>query len=255
MRCGGRNPLLGSEPYSYFGGSAPAVLCASTTYGLLVVVWWFCFSALDSISPRPRMRGQMVLEGSYFVVGLSSLLAMAWTGLVAARKASLAGYDEIVAVVQGKTIATFVFIGVGASLFGYVSKLRARVGLLHPPEASPGGEERPGEPVDDEVDPDVASASPECIVMQGLPLHLSGWNGAYQREESGRRGRCVWRRPEHWFKKFVPLRIIGVRVFFDGSAWVLHRDCDPEGTVMWRSSHAGETPIGEWERGVSVREY
>jgi hypothetical protein len=103
------------------------------------------------------------------------------------------------------------------------------------------------EPAQDESPP-----PSDTLTMQGLPLHLSGWNGPYQKSGKRRNGRDVWERPEHWYMGFLPLRIIGVKIWFDGKTWVLHRDGDPEGEVMRLSNHSDWSPKGPWEGGASV---
>jgi hypothetical protein len=89
----------------------------------------------------------------------------------------------------------------------------------------------------------------ETLSLTGLPLLLSGWNGTYRKASFSKNGKPVWERPEHWHGSLFPLRIIGVKIWFDGEAWVLHRDGDPETRFMARSSHGGDSPVGDWDGG------
>lgn len=95
---------------------------------------------------------------------------------------------------------------------------------------------------------------PIHLVLSGLPLRLSGWNGEYTIIENVRKnGRPVWYRAAHHKLLLVP--IIGVTIWWEPvpGCWVLHRDGDREGDFVLKTMHADHTsPVGRWQDSVAV---
>lgn len=127
------------NPYSYFGASVPAILYASTTYGLLIVVWWLCFASLHALSDSPKPRVQQYTENAFLLIGLAAMGAMQWAGFSMYEKADagLRGYEGVHAVFVGKAIMSFVSIGLGGVLFGLVAKARQRLSESAEPSTVP----------------------------------------------------------------------------------------------------------------------
>jgi hypothetical protein len=117
------------NPYSYFGASVPAILYSSTTYGLLIVVWWLCFASLHALGDSPKPRVQRHTESAFLLIGLAAMGAMQWAGFVMYWKADagVRGYEGVNMVFVGKAIMSFVSIGLGAILFGLVAMARRRL--------------------------------------------------------------------------------------------------------------------------------
>jgi hypothetical protein len=122
------------NPYSYFGKSLPAVLYASTTYGLLIVVWWFCFASLHALGDSPGSYAQKLTEGIFLAIGVAAMGAMQWAGILMYLRidSDLRGYEGIHAVFVGKAIMSFVSIGLGAILFGFIARMRSLLLQVQP---------------------------------------------------------------------------------------------------------------------------
>ena len=93
---------------------------------------------------------------------------------------------------------------------------------------------------------------PPSIVVRGLPLPWSGWNGDYHVQQSLKNGLPVWHRPAH---RLALVAIIGVSIWWEPERrkWVLHRDCDADSEYVLECLHAGAcTPVGEWQGAAVV---
>ena len=93
---------------------------------------------------------------------------------------------------------------------------------------------------------------PPSIVVRGLPLLWSGWNGDYHVQQSLKNGLPVWHRPAH---RLALVAIIGVSIWWEPERrkWVLHRDCDADSEYVLECLHAGAcTPVGEWQGAAVV---
>jgi len=233
------------NPYSFFGNSLAAQLYSASTYGLLIVVWWFCFASMHVLGDSPKTKIQKRLEGIFLGVGLASMLAMQWAGLLMWAKIGkgIEGYDGINTAVLGKGVMSFISIGLGAFIFALFDNIKEQLD----PKASKSTNQA-------NLTSDLQRhPSNECLHMTGLPLLFSGWNGSFYRTTGIRNGRDVWVRPSHWYKGFFPLRIVGVTIWFDGNKWILKRDCDDDNVAMIQSLHSNQTPAGAWERNIAVK--
>ena len=73
-------------------------------------------------------------------------------------------------------------------------------------------------------------------------------NGDYTKTNKASHGYPVYRNPPHML---LFVQIIGTTVEFDGSEWILHRECDTPGKAMYRGLSGG-LPTGAWDNGVIV---
>ena len=114
------------NPYSYFGGSFPAVIYAATTYGLLIVVWWFCYASLHLLGGDHVVKYQKMTEHLFLLIGLGSMGAMQWAGfkLYGKTGSSISGYEGITSVFIGKIIMSFISIAIGGGLFALTLRIR-----------------------------------------------------------------------------------------------------------------------------------
>ena len=93
---------------------------------------------------------------------------------------------------------------------------------------------------------------PPSIMVRGLPLLWSGWNGDYHVQQSLKNGLPVWHRPAH---RLALVAIIGVSIWWEPERekWVLHRDCDADSEYVLECLRAGAcTPVGEWQGAAVV---
>ena len=114
------------NPYSYFGDTLSALLYSSTTYGLLIIVWWFCFASLHALGNNPKSLSQKTFEITFLLIGLASLLAMQWAGFLMYLKVDdgVDVYHGINSIFIGKGIMSFVSIGIGVALFWWLDKIK-----------------------------------------------------------------------------------------------------------------------------------
>lgn len=93
---------------------------------------------------------------------------------------------------------------------------------------------------------------PPSIVMRGLPLLWSGWNGDYHVQQPLKNGLPVWHRPAH---RLALVAIIGVSIWWEPERrkWVLHRDGNADSEYVLECLRAGAcTPVGEWQCAAVV---
>lgn len=64
------------NPFSYFGPAMSSQLHATGGYGLLIVTWWLCNTALFTLSDYERKRGARVLGVLFLLFGLTSMFAI-----------------------------------------------------------------------------------------------------------------------------------------------------------------------------------
>jgi hypothetical protein len=99
---------------------------------------------------------------------------------------------------------------------------------------------------------------PPKLVMSGLPLLLSGWNGEFLVQKWSKNGMPVWQRPAHTMQIATLVgmgQILGVSVWWEPERqkWVLHRDEDDEFTFVAESIHSSGMPVGSWQLNALVR--
>jgi hypothetical protein len=95
---------------------------------------------------------------------------------------------------------------------------------------------------------------PAKVVMEGQPFGLQGWNGPFVRTSEEVNGRPAYRRADVRLAGGL-LPILPVELWWlpAEKRWALHRDVDKLSKHVMVSLHANDTPVGRWEKGVSVR--
>jgi len=119
-------------------------------------------------------------------------------------------------------------------------------GRQSPAPTSSGSHPQPTTPVDEPW--------PPVLVMDGQPFALQGWNGEFKRTAELVNGRPAYRRADvRLAGGFLP--ILAVELWWQPSEshWVLHREVDKAHKHVLVSLHSNRTPVGRWERGVSVK--
>ncbi len=243
------------NPFSFFGTGRLARVVSAWGFGGLIVAWWLCNTSFSLLQERvsrgaPERRfGLIAIAALFLLIGLLTMQAinLAYFIVVSRGEGTLPTelHRSILDSAMERHVCTMVGIGVGGAIFSLSNLAKRR--LVKEQKSAEG----------DTVDDDLTSSatfnlSAPPIVMRGLPLHLSGWNGEFRLTTETRNGRGVWARRAHWYKGFVPLRIIGVAMWFNGKTWVLKRDCDSADVIMVRARHAHDTPVGKWEGKATV---
>jgi hypothetical protein len=108
------------NPFAYFGDSRWAGLVSSEGFGLLVVIWWLCFSGLHALLDDSHARYVRFLLGAFLFTGLLTMLAIhrvAW--IVVDRLHNLhsrlyldvvgTGWERLVGILLGLCVGLFVF--------------------------------------------------------------------------------------------------------------------------------------------------
>jgi hypothetical protein len=262
------------NPFSYYGGGFLARLQSCAGFGLLIVIWWIAYSALATFREGVSYKVFVCFGGVFLGFGLATMRAIYRDYSIILDRLSISNprlYAAVSDTIPERTVAAFVGIGVGGMIFTLTYNLQQALGTqaVGPSQQEIQVEayrlwELDGRPLGrdgsywsqaiEKLNTDGLHPVPHPIIMQGLPVHLSGWNGVYYLTRKTKNGRGVWARPEHWYRGWLPLRIIGVTIWFDGKAWNLQRDCDSEGVAMLRSKHSGDTPVGDWEGKAKVIE-
>lgn len=226
------------NPFSYFGPSTISSFFSSAGFGLLIAVWWLGNTSLSTLMDDKQSKAAKVLLALFLAIGLFSMGAInrCYIAILSAFPNDATELRaEILSSAHYREILTFVGIAIGGTFFFFANYLQSRLA----PSIKIWSQS-----------PQKPSGTP--IAMRGLPIHLSGWNGRFQEASIVKNGKSVWVRPSHWYKGFLPLRIVGTAIWFDGESWVLHRDGDSDDKVFARSLHSAELPTGEWERGIEV---
>lgn len=233
------------NPFSFYGTGTISRIHSCAGFGLLIASWWVCYTALSTLNDK-QGPAFLFASGLLLVTGLASMGAIQLVFhaiLDGAREFDKPLLKTLMSTFGERALATFAGIGVGGVIYSLALGLKGQMaGAATKDSPPPGSVALSTATLDDSSD----------ILMKGLPLYASGWNGTYKRTVKEKNDRPVWARPEHWYLGFLPLRIIGVTIWFDGTNWVLHRDCDPESDVMFRSTHDSDSPVGDWEGGAAV---
>ena len=93
---------------------------------------------------------------------------------------------------------------------------------------------------------------PDAIVLKGLPIENSGWNGKYVKTEEMSHGYPVYRRTHHKYFIFF-LDIIGTSILHNGRTWALRSDANYSCFDFGLESSIGKRnvlPYGRWSSEV-----
>jgi uncharacterized membrane protein len=116
------------NPFEYFGDSFIARLHSCEGYGLLIVTWWLCYSALSTlVDGWSRKVGVLLLV--FLLIGFTSMLAVQRVyNIVFIRTATLGqGYKTILtSTLIERVIATLLGIVVGILTFAASRRLLER---------------------------------------------------------------------------------------------------------------------------------
>ncbi len=233
------------NPFSFYGTGTIARIHSCAGFGLLIACWWVCNTAISTLNDK---QGPTFLfaSGLLLLTGLASMGAINLVFhaiLEGAREFDKPLLKTLMSTFGERSVATFAGIGIGFVIYSLALALKGQMA---------GAATKDSPPTTSIPLSTAATSEASEILMKGLPIYASGWNGIYKQTVNEKNGRPVWARPEHWYLGFLPLRIIGVTIWFDGTNWVLHRDCDPESGLMFRSNHGGDSPVGDWEGGATV---
>lgn len=115
------------NPYAYFGSGFLSILFSSTTFGLLIVVWWFLYSSLRFLSKEQsdKIKKLSLVEKSFLFIGLAAMSAMILAGILMREislNAKIEGLDSW--VFMGKYIMLFVSTLIGFIIYKVLGRPR-----------------------------------------------------------------------------------------------------------------------------------
>ncbi|MCP2517381.1 hypothetical protein M5J07_20750 [Achromobacter mucicolens] len=119
------------NPFAYFGGSLTGRAVSSAGYGLLIVIWWLCNSALFSLLDGRNTRVFQYALRTFLALGLLSMLAIQWAAVQAFEKLEFAATelrDGVLSTGVERAVIAGAGIALGAAIYAHVVRLTTRRG-------------------------------------------------------------------------------------------------------------------------------